>query len=178
MVATVSPAADSYEETLSTLRYADRQTQLTPNLPGPMLWSGCGSGFDLSTWCGSGFSFLFSFIIRIFVWCGCGSGSDLHPEADPDPYPSLQIKAKTLEKGLNRNRLIFNTFWLVICKLMRIRIRFRIQLTTLMRIRIQSFIFDADPDFYSMRMRFRKRNQVTEMMRAHEWGLKKSYTLG
>ncbi len=25
MVATISPAADSYEETLSTLRYADRQ---------------------------------------------------------------------------------------------------------------------------------------------------------
>ncbi len=38
MVATVSPAADSYEETLSTLRYADRQTQLNPKLPGPVLW--------------------------------------------------------------------------------------------------------------------------------------------
>jgi hypothetical protein len=34
--------------------------------------------------------------------------------------------AQTLEKVLNR--LIFHTFWLVICKLVRIRIRFRIQL--------------------------------------------------
>jgi hypothetical protein len=59
---------------------------------------------------------------------------------------------------------IFHTFWLVICKLMRIRIqiqlitlmRIRIQLITLMRIRIQlitlkrigsyrTFQFDADP---------------------------------
>jgi hypothetical protein len=55
--------------------------------------------------------------------------------------------------------LIFLTFWLVICKLMRIRIQLitliRIQLTTLMRIRIQILPFNlmrirnhntADPD--------------------------------
>ena len=32
MVATVSPAADSYEETLSTLRYADRYRRTSPLL--------------------------------------------------------------------------------------------------------------------------------------------------
>ena len=32
MVATVSPAADSYEETLSTLRYADRYRRPSPLL--------------------------------------------------------------------------------------------------------------------------------------------------
>ena len=31
MVATISPAADSYEETLSTLRYADRLDQSAAN---------------------------------------------------------------------------------------------------------------------------------------------------
>ncbi len=34
-----------------------------------------------------------------------------------------------------------------------------------MRIRIQLIIFDADPDFYLMRMRIRMRIQVTKMMR-------------
>jgi hypothetical protein len=43
MVATVSPAADSYEETLSTLRYADRQTQLNPNCLDQCCGSGSGS---------------------------------------------------------------------------------------------------------------------------------------
>jgi hypothetical protein len=59
--------------------------------------------------------------------------------------------AQTLEKGLNR--LIFHTFWLDICKLMRTRIRFRIQLIN----------YDADPDpvFYMTLMRI----QVTKMMR-------------
>ncbi len=47
-----------------------------------------------------------------------------------------KLRLKPLEKC--QNRLIFNTFWLVICKLMRIRIRFRIQLITLMRIRIHN----------------------------------------
>jgi hypothetical protein len=53
------------------------------------------------------------------------------------------------------NMLIFYTFWLDICKLMRIRIR--------IWIRIQLINFDADPDsdFYLMRMRI----QVTKMMR-------------
>jgi hypothetical protein len=61
-----------------------------------------------------------------------------HPDADPDP--SFQIKIQTLKKC--SNRLIFHTFWLVICKLMRIR--FRIQLITLMRIWIRMRIH-ADP---------------------------------
>jgi hypothetical protein len=40
------------------------------------------------------------------------------------------------------NRLIFHIFWLVICKWKRIRV----QLITLMRIRIQLITCDADPD--------------------------------
>jgi hypothetical protein len=72
---------------------------------------------------------------------------------DADPYPSFLIKKKC------SNRLILLTFWLVICKLMRIRIQLitliRIQLTTLMRIRIQILLFNlmrirnhntSDPD--------------------------------
>ncbi len=53
---------------------------------------------------------------------------------DPDPDPSLQIKAqKTLKKC--SSRLIFYTFWLVICKLILMRIW--IQLITWVRIRIR-----------------------------------------
>ncbi len=60
------------------------------------------------------------------------------PDPDPtflfdaytDPDSSFQIKAQNLEKVL-KYRLIFYTFWLEICKLMRIRIRCH---------------FDADPD--------------------------------
>jgi hypothetical protein len=44
-------------------------------------------------------------------------------------------------------RLIFHTFWLDIYKLMRIR--------------IQLINFDADPDFYLMRMRIRISKLVT-----------------
>jgi hypothetical protein len=54
-----------------------------------------------------------------------------HFDADPDPDPSSQIQVQTHKKF--SSRLIFHTFWLVICKLMRIRNR--IQLITLMRIR-------------------------------------------
>jgi hypothetical protein len=63
---------------------------------------------------------------------------DLDPtfnlDADPDPDSSLQLKAQTLEC---LNTSIFLTIWagLVICKLMRIRIRFRMQLINV----------DADP---------------------------------
>jgi hypothetical protein len=73
--------------------------------------------------------------------CHFDASPDLacHFDADPDPTfhfaadpdPSVQVKGRTLEKC--SNRLIFHTFWLVICKLMRIRIQF----TTLIRIRIQ-----------------------------------------
>jgi hypothetical protein len=69
--------------------------------------------------------------------------SDANP--DPDPDPIFQIKAQILKKC--SNRLIFHTFWLFICKLMRIR--FRIQLFTVMRIRIRMQI------------------QVTKIMRIH-----------
>ncbi len=81
-----------------------------------------------------------------------------HFEADPDPDPSFQIKAlKTLK--MCSNRLIYQTFWLVIRKLTRIQIRIplitrrriRIQLINLMRIRIQILPLNlmqiqADPD--------------------------------
>jgi len=56
-------------------------------------------------------------------------------DADPDPY--FQRKAQILKKC--SNRLKFHTFWLAICKLMQIGIR--IQLITLMRIRILIFIW-------------------------------------
>jgi hypothetical protein len=73
-----------------------------------------------------------------------------HPVADPDVDPDSNFylmririlaskkKAQLLTKC--SNRLIFNTFWLVICKLMRIRIRFRMDLITLMLIRIRLFV--------------------------------------
>jgi hypothetical protein len=64
-----------------------------------------------------------------------------HFDAAPDPDPILQIiKAQNLENC--SNRLIFQIFWLVICKLKRIRI----QRITMMRIRIQLITCDADPD--------------------------------
>jgi hypothetical protein len=67
--------------------------------------------------------------------------STFHPDAYPlsDPDSRFQIKAQVLEKVLKS--AIFHTFLLVICNLMRIPIRFRIQLITLTRIRI---LFDAD----------------------------------
>ncbi len=69
------------------------------------------------------------------------------------PDPSFLRKAQTLEKW--SNRFLFQTFWLVICKFMWIRIRFL--LITLMWIRIQirilifiwwgsGFLFDPDVD--------------------------------
>ncbi len=87
--------------------------------------------------------------IRISIWCGCRSrsGSDFQTDADPDPDSSVQLRLKTLKKC--SYRLIVNTFWLVICKLMRIRTRCRDQLITLMRIWCRSgfwFLIDADPD--------------------------------
>jgi hypothetical protein len=48
--------------------------------------------------------------IRIFIVAGPDLDPTFHSDQDPDP--SLQIKAKTHEKCLNR--LIFHAFWLVI----------------------------------------------------------------
>ncbi len=50
-----------------------------------------------------------------------------------------------------KKRLIFHTFWLDICKLIRIRIHL--------------IHLDGDPDFYLMRTLIRTRFQVTKMMR-------------
>ncbi len=80
------------------------------------------SWFALSLWCGSGclsgFRFLFD--------SDAVPDPTFHPDEDPDPFPdpSFQIKAQTLKKC--SNRLIFQTFWLIICRLMRIRTRNRI----------------------------------------------------
>ncbi len=73
-----------------------------------------------------------------------------HPDADPDPDPSSKKRLKPLKKFYNR--LIFDIFWIDICKLMRIR--FRIQLINsvtypdfyLMRIADPGYQSDADPD--------------------------------
>ena len=48
------------------------------------------------------------------------SDPTFYPDADPDPDLSFQIRMKPLKKF--SNRLIFHTFWFVICKLMRIRV--------------------------------------------------------
>jgi hypothetical protein len=71
------------------------------------------------------------------------SGSVVDPHQDPDPDTSFKKMLKPLKKCINR---LIPTFWLDICKLMRIRMRFRNQLINL----------DADPDFYLI--------QVTKMM--------------
>ncbi len=85
--------------------------------------------------------------------------STYHPDADPDadlyPFNLMRIRIQILASKSAKIGS-FHTFWLVICKLMLIRTRYRIQLIT-----------DADPDsdFYVMRMRIRMRIQVTKMMR-------------
>ncbi len=90
--------------------------------------------------------------IRIFL-IDADPDPTFYPDADPDPDPSFKKRLKLLKKC--QNRLMFYTFWLDICKLMRIR--FRIQLI--------NFDADPDPDFYLMRTRIRMRLQVTKMMR-------------
>ncbi len=65
------------------------------------------------------------------LWCGPGSGSWLSLRCGSGSGSWLLKRLKALKKC--SNRLIFRTFWLVIWKLMRIRI----QLT---------HHFDADPD--------------------------------
>jgi hypothetical protein len=77
-----------------------------------------------------------------------------HPDADLDPDPGFKKRIKPLEKC--SNRLIFHTFWLDMCKFMRIQ--------------IQLINFDADPDadldpdFNLMRMLIPMWSQVTIMM--------------
>jgi hypothetical protein len=66
--------------------------------------------------------------------CHFHADPDLSFHFDADLDPSFQ-KGSTLKKCLNR--LICHTFWLVICKLMWIRIR--IQLIALIQIRILPF---------------------------------------
>jgi hypothetical protein len=78
--------------------------------------------------------------MQIWILILFDADADLDPfhpdaDADQDPDPSFRIKAQTLEKC--SNRLIFHTYWVVICKLMRIQI----QLITLMRMRIRIVIF-------------------------------------
>ncbi len=79
-------------------------------------WCGCGSWSCLSVW--------------------CGSGSYFHFDAHADPDFSLQINVQNFEKC--SNRLICHTFWLVICKMMRIRIRILPFNLTRFRIRIHN----------------------------------------
>jgi hypothetical protein len=123
--------------------------------------------------------------IRILIFIRCGSGSGFlfdvdpnpdptfHPGADLDPDldPSIQIKDQTPEKVL-KYALIPHLHFGFSSELMRIWIRFRIQLCTLMRIRIlifirygSGFLFDADPDFYLMRMRIRMLMRSTKFIR-------------
>jgi hypothetical protein len=66
--------------------------------------------------------------ILIFFYEDADPDPTFRPDADrdPDPDPSFQIKTQTFEKVLNR--LIFHTFWLVICKVMRIRMRIWIRI--------------------------------------------------
>jgi hypothetical protein len=87
-----------------------------------------------------------------------------HFDVDPNPDPSFRRKRlETLKKC--SNMISFRTFWLVIGKLMRIRIqlitlmRIRIQLITLMPIRIRIIPFDL--------MRIRIRNIGIEQFKIY-----------
>ncbi len=77
-------------------------------------------------------------------------------DADPDPefylmrkrirsrfFTLKRIQIQILDSKYMKcsNRLLFHAFWLFICKLMRIRIWFRIRPITLMRIRMRIRIF-------------------------------------
>ncbi len=74
----------------------------------------CGSGSCLSLWCGSG----------SYLSLNADPGLTFHCDADPDPtfhsdavrirILASKLKLNPLKKG--SNRLIFHTFWLVICK--------------------------------------------------------------
>ncbi len=90
----------------------------------------------------------------VYRYAARGSVADPHPDpachfdADPGPDPSFKLKALNLEKVLKYAHIPY-VFLLVICKLMRIRIR--IQRITLMLMRIQILPFNVmriheDPD--------------------------------
>jgi hypothetical protein len=74
-------------------------------------------------------------------------------------FTLMRIWILASKKGSNAGKTAkigsYSTFWLDIYKLMRIRIRFRIQFINLDA--------DTNPDFYLMRIRLRI--QVTKMMR-------------
>jgi hypothetical protein len=76
--------------------------------------------------------------VRYFLssW-GPDPDATFYSDADPDPDPSLQIKAQILERVLKWAHIPYRTFWLITCKLMRMR--FLIQLKTLMPIWIRIF---------------------------------------
>jgi hypothetical protein len=80
--------------------------------------------------------------------CHFDADSDptFHFDSDPDADPGFQVKAQKLERC--SSTLLFHTFWLFICKLMRIRNR--IQLVTFRRIRIQHLNL-----MWTMRIRIR-----------------------
>ncbi len=63
-----------------------------------------------------------------FIWCRSGPGSEFSP----------WCRLKLLKKC--SNRLLFQTFWPVLCKWIGIQIRFQIQLFTLMRIQMRIWI--------------------------------------
>ncbi len=89
---------------------------------------------------------------------------DMDPDVNLDP--DFYLMSMRIRIRLFTLMLLFHTFWLVICKLMRIRIHFRIQLVTLKRISILIFIdTDPDPIFSLIRIRIRIRIQDTKMMR-------------
>ncbi len=90
------------------------------------LW--CGSGFDLSPWCGPDDSDFLLMRIRIRLFTQMRIRIRVQIIASKkcsNPWKSAKIGS-------------FHTFWLDICKLMRIRIRFRMKLINL----------DADPHFF------------------------------
>jgi hypothetical protein len=91
----------------------------------------CGSA---SLWCGSGSCFS--------LWSG--SGSYLHFDAYPDPDPSFPIMSQNLEKVL---KYAHNPYILA-CNLQMMRIR--IQLITLIRIRLSHFCRSGSGSYLSV----------------------------
>ncbi len=92
---------------------------------------------------GYGFWFLFNadpdpdfYLMRMRI------GSDFSPWCGSVFRPSFQKRIKPLKKC--SNRLIFHTFWLVVCKLYAVCERIRIIIFIWCR---SGFLFDADPGY-------------------------------